>query len=267
MRYYDSLGAAGYPISGGISMQQSYQEHLDRGSAGVDFAVGIGRPIIAPTKGRVLNRSTSGGGNTARFYHVDENGVESGWYDEFLHLSSFGPDGAIFNPGEDIGARSGNTGTQTSGPHIHWHLCNAQGRRVPQWEQFREDPPKQKVGNDMYYNRVASNGWQYVVGQEYIRVITGEEVKHVAWNMGPYKEHSTLEDFILWCKALGVPESVVRALSPTNRNWSRLGTISGGTSGGATAEQIATAVDAALKDDFAAVPKAVNDDAAKRLKD
>jgi len=44
-----------------------------------------------------------------------------------------------------------------------------------------------------------------------------------------------------------------------------LGTISGGGSGGATAEQIAAAVDATLKDDFAAVPGAVNDDAAKRL--
>ena len=264
MRYYDSLGAAGYPISGGVSMQQSYQEHLNRGSAGVDYGVGIGRPIIAPTKGRVMNRSTTGGGNTARFYHIDDNGVESGWYDEFLHLSTFGPNNAIFNPGEDIGARSGNTGTQTTGPHIHWHLCNAQGQRVPQWEQFREDPIKKKE-NDMYYNRVATTGWQYVVGQEYIRTISPEEVRHVQWNMGPYKEHSNLEDFILWCRALNIPESVVRALSPTNRTWSKLGTISGVGGGGATAEQIAAAVDATLKDDFAAVPKSVNDEAAKRL--
>lgn len=262
MRYYDSLAAAGYPISGGDTYEEDFQSHLDRGSAGgIDYAVGVGRPIYAPTKGRVFNRSTTGGGNTARFYHIDDNGAESGWYDEFLHLSSFGPDGAIFNPGEDIGARSGNTGTQTTGPHVHWHLCNAQGQRVRQWLYFRENPIKQR-NKDMFYNRVAG-GWQYVVGQEYIRVITPEEVRHVEWNMGKPVEHGKIEDFVLWCKALNIPESVVRGLSATNRTWSKLDTITGG--GGATPAEIAAAVDASLKDDFAGIPKSVNDDVAKRM--
>jgi hypothetical protein len=55
----------------------------------------------------------------------------------------------------------------------------------------------------------------------------------------------------------------VRALSTTNRTWSKLDTISGG--GGATPAEIAAAVDASLKDDFAAIPKTVNDDVAKRM--
>lgn len=249
MRYYDSLAAAGYPISGGDSYEQSFQAHLDRGSlGGIDYAVGVGRPIYAPTKGRVLNRSTTGGGNTARFYHIDDNGAENGWYDEFLHLSSFGPDGAIFNPGDDIGARSGNTGTQTTGPHVHWHLVDSQGNRQRQWLFFREDPIKKK-DNDMYYNRVATTGWQYVVGAEYVRVITGEEVPHVAWNMGKPVEHAKIEDFILWCKALGIPEDKVRALSTTNRTWSKLDTITGGGTGYTPAE----------------IAAAVNNDVAKRM--
>ena len=141
MRYYDSLGAAGYPISGGVSYEESFQEHLDRGSrGGLDYGVGVGRAIFAPTRGRVLNRSTTGGGNTARFYHIGDDGQENGWYDEFLHLSEFGPDGAIFEPGEDIGARSGNSGTQTTGPHIHWHLCDPQGDRQRQWLFFQDNP-------------------------------------------------------------------------------------------------------------------------------
>ena len=141
MRYYDSLGEAGYPISGGVTMAESYAEHLERGSAGgVDYAVRTGTPIIAPTVGRVLNRSTTGGGLTARFYHIGDDGQETGFYDEFLHLSAFGPDGAIYGPGDDIGARSGNTGSQTTGPHIHWHLCDPSGNRVPQWLYFQDNP-------------------------------------------------------------------------------------------------------------------------------
>lgn len=114
-----------------------------------------------------------------------------------------------------------------------------------QWEQFREDPIK-KRNKDMFYNRVAA-GWQYVVGQEYIRVITPEEVRHVEWNMGKPVEHANLNDFVLWCKALNIPEDKVRGLSATNRTWSKLDTITGG---GASPEIIA---------------KAVNDDAAKRM--
>jgi len=141
MRYYDSLGAAGYPISGGVTMEESYAEHLERGSkGGVDYGVRTGMPIYAPTRGRVLNRYTTGGGNTARFYHIGDDGSETGWFDEFLHLSDFGPDGAIFEPGDDIGARSGNSGEQTTGPHIHWHLCDPDNTRTPQWLYFQDTP-------------------------------------------------------------------------------------------------------------------------------
>ena len=140
MRYYDSLGAAGYPISGGVSMAESFQEHLDRGSpGGVDYAVRIGTPIIAPTMGRVRNWWGSGVGNAVDFYHIGADGQETGFRDQFFHLSSFGPDGAIYGPGADIGARSGNTGSSSTGPHIHWDLRNPSNKVVPQWLYFQEN--------------------------------------------------------------------------------------------------------------------------------
>jgi murein DD-endopeptidase MepM/ murein hydrolase activator NlpD len=245
MRYYDSLGAAGYPISGGVTREEDWQDHLSRGSlGGVDYAVGIGTPVIAPTRGEVQNNTASGPGNYVSFYHLDEASNRTGFYDQFLHLSRFVSPGT-YELGDTIGF-SGNTGTQTSGPHIHWHLIDPSGTRVRFWEYFTNEPIK-KTGADMYYNIVAG-GWQYVVGQEYIRVITAEEAKHVAWNMGEPKPHANLNDFVLWCKALNIPETVVRGLSATNRTWSKLDTISGG--GGATPEVIA---------------KAVNDDVAKRM--
>jgi murein DD-endopeptidase MepM/ murein hydrolase activator NlpD len=261
MRYYDSLGAAGYPISAPCTtMQCSYDEHLARGSrGGVDYAVRTGSPVIAPTKGRVRNWSNASAGNAVDFFHIDDNGNETGFYDQFMHLSAFVSPG-VYEPGATIGF-SGNTGSST-GPHIHWDLVNPQGKVVRQWEYFTNEPTK-KQGSDMYYNVVTATGWQYVVTAEYVRVITGEEVPHVAHNMGAPKAHATLNDFVLWCKALNIPEDKVRALSTTNRTWSKLDTISGG--GGATPAQIAAAVDASLKDDFAAIPKTVNDDVAKRM--
>jgi murein DD-endopeptidase MepM/ murein hydrolase activator NlpD len=141
MRYYDSLGEAGYPISGGVTMAESFQEHLDRGSpGGVDYAVRTGTPIIAPTLGRVRNWYGSGVGNAVDFYHIGDDGQETGFRDQFFHLSEFGPDGAVYGPGADIGARSGNTGSATTGPHIHWDLRDPSNKVVPQWYYFQDSP-------------------------------------------------------------------------------------------------------------------------------
>lgn len=225
MRYYDSLGAAGYPVSGGVSMSESFEEHLLRGSpGGVDFAVRVGSPIYAPTKGRTENWSGGSAGLAVNFHHIDDNGAETGFFDQFMHLSSHGPNGAIFMPGQDIGARSGNTGSST-GPHIHWDLRVPGGRVERQWLYFHEDPTPSRKRKTMFYNVIAASGWQYVSTAEYVRVITAEEVRHVRWNMGEPVQHATLDDFVLFCKALGIPEKAVRGLSTTNRTWSKLDTI------------------------------------------
>ena len=261
-------------------MSDDWEGHISRGTSrgGIDYAMGIGTPITAPINGRVENRPmTNGFGNYVRLHHGD------GWVDEFLHLNSFVPEG-YYSQGQVIGY-SGNTG-QSTGPHVHWHLLAPDGTRVNPFDAVKIHADnaaaeaaaaaaaalaaQKKKENDMYFNKVGTNGWHYVVGQEYIRVITAEEIRHVAHNMGEPRSHAKIEDFILWCKSLGIPESVIKGLSPTNRNWSRLDTITAGTGGTVAApainvDAIAKAVEAVLKDDFAAVPKAVNDDAARRL--
>ena len=266
MRYYDSLGQAGYPISQPCStMPCSFDEHLARGSrGGVDFAVRTGSPVIAPTKGRVRNWANASAGNAVDFYHIDDNGNETGFYDQFMHLSAFVSPG-VYEPGATIGF-SGNTGSST-GPHVHWNLVNPQGRVVRQWEYFREDPPKpdkaQEVARlEMIYIFCQENNITYLVGQQYIAWPFGKDAPNLAKSFGEAKQYAKLADVIAVAKAFGVPEDKVRNV-PASRYWSKLDTVQPG--GGATPAEIAAAVDASLKDDFAGIPKTVNDDVAKRM--
>jgi len=260
MRYYDSLGQAGYPISEPCStMSCSFDEHLARGSrGGVDYAVRTGSPVIAPTKGRVRNWSNASAGNAVDFYHIDDSGKETGFYDQFMHLSAFVSPG-VYMPGDTIGF-SGNTGSST-GPHIHWDLVNPQGKVVRQWEYFTEETRK-----EMY---LINNGKaEFVIGQEYIHHVSGlaedaalqAVLGAVIWKGGA--------DFDNILKGFGIPADKVK-LVMGGKTWSRvletLQAVQAGGGGGATPAQIAAAVDASLKDDFAAIPKTVNDDVAKRM--
>jgi hypothetical protein len=262
MRYYDSLGAAGYPISKPCSsMPCSFDEHLARGSrGGVDFAVRTGSPVIAPTKGRVRNWSNSSAGNAVDFFHIDDNGNETGFYDQFMHLSRFVSPG-VYEPGATIGF-SGNTGSST-GPHIHWDLVNPQGRVVRQWEYFREDPPQPKE-NDMIAVRKTSDGSIFIVGADYIHHCTGGEWEILHQVYKPVVEVSNA-GLALVLAAHNIPAK----FEWTAGTWSREAVIQklieNGGGGGATPAQIAAAVDASLKDDFAGIPKTVNDDVAKRM--
>jgi len=224
MRYYDSLGVAGYPISEGLTREQDWQVHLDRGSlGGVDYPVSIGTPVIAPTRGVVENNTASGPGNYVSFYHLDDAGNRTGFYDQFLHLSRFVSPGT-YELGATIGF-SGNSGTDTSGPHIHWHAVNAQGVRVKFWEYFTNDPPAQKKVQKMFFNYCKANGIHYVVGQEFISAVKGADVNDVKWNMGEPKVHATVQDFMDWVVNLGVPGTVVDSITATNRSWSKLDSL------------------------------------------
>lgn len=105
-------------------MSDDWAGHLARGSrGGIDYAVGMNTPILAPIAGRVENRSDNGNGfgNYIRFHHGN------GFIDEYLHLNSFVAEGN-YSQGQVIGY-SGNTGNST-GPHVHWHLITPDGVRV-----------------------------------------------------------------------------------------------------------------------------------------
>jgi murein DD-endopeptidase MepM/ murein hydrolase activator NlpD len=267
MRYYDSLGQAGYPISRPCTtMPCSFDEHRLRGSqGGVDYAVGVGSPIPAPTRGRVRNWTGSAAGNAVDFYHIDDNGVETNFFDQFMHLKDGGfvAEG-VYNPGDTIGY-SGNTGFST-GPHIHWN-ARLNGRVVRQWEYFREDPPKPK-DVEMIAVRRSTDGAVFILGADYMHHCSAPEWGLLAKYYTPCVD---LDDrglaAVMW--AHNIPAGTEKVIIP-NKTWSREAVIqqlieSGGGGGGATPAQIAAAVDASLKDDFAGIPKSVNDDVAKRM--
>jgi hypothetical protein len=266
MKYYDSLGQAGYPISKPCStMPCSFDEHLARGSrGGVDFAVSVGSKIPAPTRGRLRNWANASAGNAVDFYHIDDNGNETGFYDQFMHLSRFVSPG-IYEPGATIGF-SGNTGSST-GPHIHWDLVNPQGRVVRQWEYFREDPPKPK-DVDMIAVRTPSDGAIFIIAADYIHHCSAAEWSILHKYYTPYFDVDAA-GLAAVVAAHNIPAGVEKTIIPF-KTWSREAVIqklieNGGGGGGATPAQIAAAVDASLKDDFAAIPKTVNDDVAKRM--
>ena len=110
-----------YPISDG------WEEHIARGTSrgGIDYAVKTGTPIPAPCDGRLENRFNNGNGfgNYIRFHHGD------GFIDEYLHLKDAGFVAEGYYSQNQIIGYSGNTGNST-GPHIHHHLINPEGKRV-----------------------------------------------------------------------------------------------------------------------------------------
>ena len=114
-----------YPISDG------WAQHIARGSlGGIDFAMSVGTPVIAPTDGRLVNIQSGGSaGWYAQLFHTDGTNMR----DEFLHLSKFVAEG-YYKQGQTIGYSGGKAGApgagSSTGPHLHWHLILGNGRRV-----------------------------------------------------------------------------------------------------------------------------------------
>lgn len=252
-------------------MSEDWAGHLARGSrGGIDYAVGMNTPIPAPCDGYLENYPDNGNefGNYIRFHHGD------GFYDEYLHLNGFVGNGS-YKQGQIIGY-SGTTGNST-GPHVHWHLIDPSGRRVNPLDYLNTTPvltPSEinlrkimKVIQDM------TTGAIYVVGLGYIHHVTTAEWPHVQWQLGNPVQHSKTADLVAFCVAIGIPADKPAAVLG-GKTWSREQEIldvlakAGLTPAPAPAVDVAAiakAVDATLKDDFAAIPKTVNDDAAKRL--
>jgi hypothetical protein len=118
-----------------------------------------------------------------------------------------------------------------------------------------------------------ATGGRYIVAPGYIRQTNwfdaGEVVVQAA--LGNIVVVQTEAQLLNFLYLLDVSPAVLRALpSLPNRTWSReleiLDKIAKiPASGGATADQIATAVDKKLAPSFSVIPKTVNDDVAKRM--
>lgn len=87
-----------------------YGKHL-----GTDYAVGVNNVVVAPVGGKVASSHFS-----AAVGHTIEIDGDDGRRHRVLHLNRRDvATGARVNEGQQIGL-SGNTGSTSTGPHVHW---------------------------------------------------------------------------------------------------------------------------------------------------
>lgn len=96
------------------------------GHKGIDFGVGTGTPVYAPVAGSVWTTYYTTGGNRLLITMPDGTGVG------FNHLSKFARRSGWVNKG-DLVAYSGNTGTATTGPHLHVDVFRDNGKCLDCW--------------------------------------------------------------------------------------------------------------------------------------
>lgn len=108
------------------NISSDFAAHKARGSysPGVDFTCPVGEPIVATANGVVASATTnlkSSAGMAVVIKHRD------GRLSHYFHLSKvLVGNGQRVKAGEVIG-KSGNTGTATTGPHLHFAIKNRGG--------------------------------------------------------------------------------------------------------------------------------------------
>jgi hypothetical protein len=109
---------------------QSWQAHLNRGSAGgVDCVASMRTPLVAPMDCHVSSYWGGTGGNTIHMDAADG----SGWADEFMHADEAPITG--FVPMGGFVGYSGDSGGDYA-PHVHWHRIDPSGQRQNPWHYF-----------------------------------------------------------------------------------------------------------------------------------
>jgi murein DD-endopeptidase MepM/ murein hydrolase activator NlpD len=192
------------------------------------------------------------------------------------HLSRFDVEnGAYVEAGQQIGLTGGAKGTWgagfSTGPHLHWGT-RVDGKWVdpislnPQiLGQTEEDDD---MARPMYFVANSKSPSGIVTkGNIFVRNAPGEPLKRLTdgqWSDW-YNRDKPDSDVIWkegeWFDRAFAEDNLVHEINVKGLPWM----ANSGTSGGSTAEQIALAVDKSLQDDFASIPKAVNDEAAKRM--
>ena len=100
--------------------------HYTRLHGGTDFAAPVGTPIYAAAAGTVVSAAPSAcAGNMTIIRHAD--GMETRYFHMSRYADGIAP-GAPVTQGETIGA-VGNTGTCTTGPHLHFEV-HVNGEKV-----------------------------------------------------------------------------------------------------------------------------------------
>ena len=239
---------------------QSWRNHLNRTSGlrgGVDLVAPIGTPVYAPTAGtwRWL-KNNGGAGNSGQFSH-DAN---PGWRDVFSHLSRYvGWSGKHFTQGQII-AYTGNTGGVVQ--HLHRHLLDPQGNRRNPWLYFTASSTAAlsttlitEQDDDMYILQdPAPTGAIYLAGPGAVihiqnsadhailrrlvareTIFTLAELKRITYYMNAFEKSASTID----------PAKLAAELAKA------------GVTANVDTAALAKALDASLRDDFAAIPGAV----------
>jgi murein DD-endopeptidase MepM/ murein hydrolase activator NlpD len=115
--------------------------HYTRLHGGTDFAAPVGTPIYAARDGSVQSASPSGcAGNMVILTH------DQGWATRYFHLSKYADGLAAGQPvtqGQTIGY-VGNTGTCTTGPHLHYEV-HINGEKVDPLSVKTDDNEKKRL--------------------------------------------------------------------------------------------------------------------------
>jgi peptidase M23-like protein len=101
----------------------------DTQAEALDFAMDEGTPVYAAAAGTIAyagagHGQNAGFGNYIRIDHPD------GSRSYYAHLSQIGVSSGTVTGGQEIG-RSGNSGTHTTGPHLHFQVLDSVATPVP----------------------------------------------------------------------------------------------------------------------------------------
>ena len=274
------------PMDGARKNNGDTAEHAWRGvDPATDYGADSGEPIYAPFAGRVGGWWSGTGGNTVQ---VVGDGVT------FVgqHLNSRAvPIGTYVAEGALIGY-TGSTGSATDGPHLHWWIEDHGTRISGETYMHRVGLGYTPVGSRTPNTSAAGDGGTSIVDQE-------EEEEDMSRNSGFFYTRADKKVVVLICNTdSGFEHEYSNGTSANGEyNGPVAGTFGTGSfapiteshaivlkralkqvrdSSSVTIEsvtanidskEIAANVEAGLMDDFAAIPKAVNDDSAQRLRE
>jgi murein DD-endopeptidase MepM/ murein hydrolase activator NlpD len=112
MKLYNVIASAIIPISGVVT------QHINPNHVAVDIACMIGEPVVAVHDGIGSRSRSHTHGNVFTLTH------ESGLVTSYSHLETAEPNGT-YKKGDKIGT-CGNTGTWSTGPHLHFESSDVQ---------------------------------------------------------------------------------------------------------------------------------------------
>jgi murein DD-endopeptidase MepM/ murein hydrolase activator NlpD len=115
----------------GIKLSGTWNDHLARDSAGgLDYPMPVGTRLVTPFPGVATYTTGSGSGG-----YIMTVTMANGYKSQYLHCS-----GALVLNGQKVtagqavalsgGAKGAPGAGASTGPHVHWHMVDPQGKRI-----------------------------------------------------------------------------------------------------------------------------------------